>query len=108
MPPTSPSPAPTPAAAAWAKLALPAEPEIGATLVAVSGSPYAVDPAAGFRLVATGVTSLATLLARLRVEPALPYRVEPAADRRSAVLGLPHLDPGRPTASPSSTRPADH
>lgn len=85
-PPTPPSPAPTPAAAAWAKLALPAEPEIGATLVAVSGSPYAVDPAAGFRLGATGAVPLASLLERLRVAPTLAYGVKAATDGRSAVL----------------------
>ena len=86
VPPTPSSPAPTQAAAAWAKLALPAEPEIGATLVAVSGSPYAVDPAAGFRLRAMGAVPLASLLERLRVEPALAYRETVATDGHSAVL----------------------
>ena len=81
-----PSPTPTPAAASWAKLALPAAPEVGATLAAVSGSPYAVDPAAGFRLQATGAVQLATLLERLRVEPTLTYVVKATTDGRSAVL----------------------
>jgi hypothetical protein len=81
-----PSPAPTPAAEAWAKLALPPAPEIGATLAAVSGSPYAADPAAGFRLRATGAVPLAALLERLRVEPALAYGVKAAPGGRSAVL----------------------
>ncbi len=92
-PPASPavsSPAPTPAGAAWAPISLPAPPDAGATLAAVAGSSYAIDPGAGFRLAATGATSLDLLLARLRVEPALAYRVEPADDQRSAVL--------RPTA----------
>ena len=80
------SPAATPAGAAWAKLALAPAPEIGATLTAVSGSPYAVDPAAGFRLRATGAVPLASLLERLRVEPALAYIATAAADGRSAVL----------------------
>jgi hypothetical protein len=90
-----PSPAPTPAAAAWAKLALPVAPEIGATLGAVAGSPYAIDPAAGFRLAATGDVPLASLLERLRVEPALAYRETIAANGRSAVLKpVAPLEPG--------------
>ena len=55
-------------------------------LTAVSGSPYAVDPAAGFRLQATGAVQLATLLERLRVEPTLTYVVQATTDGRSAVL----------------------
>ena len=52
----------------------------------MAGSPYAVDPAAGFRLRATGAVPLAALLERVRVEPALSYGVTAAADGRSAIL----------------------
>jgi len=90
-----PSPAPTPAAAAWTAIALPAAPEIGAAMTAVAGSPYAADPAAGFRLRATGAVQLASLLGRLRVEPTLAYRVVPEADGRGATLRPPApLEPG--------------
>ena len=82
----APSPSPTPATAAWTAIALPAGPEIGAAMTAVAGSPYAADPAAGFRLRATGTVPLASLLSRLRVEPALAYRVVTDADGRGATL----------------------
>jgi alpha-2-macroglobulin len=84
--PAPPSPSPTPATSAWTPIALPAPPEIGAAMTAVAGSPYAADAAAGFRLRATGAVPLASLLRRLRVEPALAYRVVPEADGRGATL----------------------
>jgi hypothetical protein len=64
-------------------------------MTAVAGSPYAADPAAGFRLWATGAVPLASLLGRLRVEPTLAYRVVPEADGRGATLRPPApLEPG--------------
>lgn len=83
----SPSPGPTPAAeAGWAALALPSPAPAEAALAPVRGTALAADPAAGFRLEATGATPLADLLARLRVSPPLDYSVEPAADGRGVLL----------------------
>ncbi len=84
--PTPPSPSPTPDGAAWTRVGRAPVPQVDAELTAVGGSAYAMDPAAGFRLRATGDTPVATLVQRLHVEPALAYRVRPAADGRSAIL----------------------
>ncbi len=83
---TAPITSATPAGDAWSPVTPAPEPPVGAELTAVAGSAYAMDPRAGLRLRATGPVPLATLLERLRVEPALAYRVQAAADGRSAVL----------------------
>ncbi len=85
-PPAGPTPSPTPGADGWSPVEpAPALP-IGMELAAVRGAAAAMDAAAGFRLRATGDVALATLLARLRVEPAFDYRVATDAGGRSAVL----------------------
>ncbi len=84
--PPSAAPSPSPAGDGWTAVAVAPQPEIGAALTAVAGSSSAMDATSGFRLRATAGVPLASLLERLRVEPALAYRVEPAADGGSAIL----------------------
>lgn len=84
--PPSAAPSPTSAAGAWEPVALAPEPVVGAALTAVAGSPYAMDATSGFRVRATADVPLASLLERLRVEPALAYTVKAATDGRSAIL----------------------
>ncbi len=68
----TPGPAPVPSPSpgdGWAPVALAPAPQIDAALTAVAGDAYAADPAAGFRVRSTGGLPIASVLARLRVEP---------------------------------------
>jgi len=84
--PPSAAPSPTPTGDGWTAVAVAPAPEIGAALVAVAGSSYAMDAASGFLLRATADVPLASLLERLRVEPALACSMKAATDGRSAIL----------------------